>query len=274
MNTALTDEQIRKYRDHGYLKIDQFLDAGEVAELKGAVLEAAGSLGKNKVAGGGNNDIQDDDQSFYGKVFTQKLNLWRINPTVKHYMLNPDLGKMLCRLGGVKGYRVWHDQTLIKEPFGNPTGFHLDNPYWSFTSRDAMSIWIALEDATLENGCMWFQPGSQKLARYNEEAGRFDNVGIGHNIFEICTAYPEMAKIDPVPVPMKAGDCSFHNGLLSHGAGPNMTRKRRIAMTCAYMPEGATFNGSQNVLSREYFQSLKKGDVLANDDWNPIVGKI
>ena len=91
-------------------------------------------------------------------------------------------------------------------------------------------------------------------ARYAEDgavqrgAGPIDNVGIGHNIGEICKLYPEMAKVDPVPVPMKAGDCSFHNGLLSHGAGANMTRRRRIAMTCAYMPKGSTFNGTQNIL--------------------------
>jgi hypothetical protein len=50
-----------------------------------------------------------------------------------------------------------------------------------------------------------------------------------------------------------------------------MTRGRRIAMTCAYMPVGSTFNGQQNILSDAYFKSLSKGDVLANDDWNPVV---
>jgi ectoine hydroxylase-related dioxygenase (phytanoyl-CoA dioxygenase family) len=40
---------------------------------------------------------------------------------------------------------------------------HLDVPYWSFTSLNAISIWIALDDATLENGCMYFMPGSHKV---------------------------------------------------------------------------------------------------------------
>ena len=264
MNTELTESQIRHYRDDGYVKIERFLAPEEVAELKGAVLDAVEVVGRKTVAEKGT-DFQGD--SYYSRVFTQKINLWRVNSTVKKYMLNPQLGKMICRLAGVPGYRIWHDQTLIKEPFGNPTAFHLDDPYWSFSSRDAISIWIALEDATLENGCMWFQPGSQKLAR-------FDNVGIGQNMGELFKVYPEMAKIDPVPVPMKAGDCSFHNGILSHGAGANMTRKRRIAMTAGYMPEGCTFNGQPNVLPREYLQTLKVGDVLANDEWNPIVGRI
>ena len=262
MKTQLTEEQIASYRRDGFVAQPGFLSAEEVDELKQAVLESVSGMGKKKVAGGGK-DMEADD-SYYSNVFTQRLNLWRINDTVKRYMLNPELGKMLCALEGVDGFRVWHDQTLIKEPYGNPTAWHLDNPYWSFYSKHAVSIWIALEPATYENGCMWFVPGSQKFATY-------DNVGIGENMGSLFKLYPEMAKIDPVGVPMQPGDCSFHNGLAAHGAGANMTRGRRIAMTCAYMPVGSTFNGQRNILPQAYFDSLKEGDVLESDDWNPVV---
>jgi len=266
MKTTLTQKQIQSYQDNGFVHQPGFLSAAEVAELKTAVLDSvelmARTMSNTKVAGGDYPVGEKDD--FYSRVFTQRLNLWRINPTVKRYMLNPEVGRMICQLEGVKGFRVWHDQTLIKEPYGNPTAWHLDNPYWSFSSRNAISIWIALEDATLENGCMWFVPGSQKVATY-------ENVGIGMNMVDLFKLYPKMTEVDPVPVPMKAGDCSFHNGLCGHGAGANMTRKRRIAMTCGYMPDGSTFNGARNILPKAYFESLKKGDVLANDDWNPIV---
>jgi phytanoyl-CoA hydroxylase len=264
MNTTLTPEQIAYYQTNGFVAHRQLLAPAEVAALKQAVLSSVEELNlrRKKVADG---DLAiDGADDYYGKVFTQRLNLWRINPTVKQFMLHPELGRMLCRLEGVSGYRVWHDQTLIKEPFGNPTSWHLDNPYWSFFSPHAISVWIALEDATLENGCMWFVPGSHRHATYN-------NVGIGSNMADLFKIYPKMAGIDPVAVPMKAGDCSFHNGLVAHGAGANMTRGRRIAMTCAYMPVGSTFNGQRNVLPQAYFETLKQGDVLANDDWNPIV---
>ncbi len=262
MKTTLTAEQIANYRRDGFVAHPGFLYAAEVQELKAAVLETVAAMGKRKIAGDTHNWESGD--SFYDKVFTQRLNLWRVNPTVKRYMLNPALGQMLCQLEGVDGFRVWHDQALIKEPFANATAWHLDNPYWSFYSRHAISIWIALEDATLHNGCMWFMPGTQQMAR-------FDNVNIGANMADLFKIYPEMAQVSPVPVPMKAGDCSFHNGLTAHGAGANMTRGRRIAMTCAYMPVGSTFNGQKNILPEPYFQSLKPGDVLANDDWNPVV---
>lgn len=262
MYTDISAAQIDTYRRDGFLPHRGFLSLEEVAELKAAVLDAVASMGNRKITAGGKEMLAAD--GYYAKVFTQRLNLWRINDIVKQYMLNPELGKTLCKLEGVDAFRVWHDQALIKEAYANPTAWHLDNPYWSFHSRHAISVWIALEDATLENGCMWFIPRSHDLAT-------FDNVGIGSNLSDLFKVYPRMTEIDPVPVPMKAGDCSFHNGITAHGAGANMTRGRRIAMTCAYMPVGSRFNGQQNVLSSDYFQSLRKDDVLANDDWNPVV---
>jgi len=262
MNTQLTPEQIASYRRDGFVSHPGFLNAAEVEELKAAVLEAIAGMGDSRLPEAG--ERMRDRDNYYSRVFTQRLNLWRLNETVKRYMLSPEVGRMCCELEGQPGYRVWHDQALVKEPFGNPTAWHLDNPYWSFYSKHALSIWIALEEATLENGCMWFSPGSHKLAR-------FENVGIGEDLAGLFKVYPEMAEIDPVPAPMKPGDCSFHNGLTAHGAGANMTRGRRIAMTCAYMPLGATFNGRSNVLPDDYLRSLKEGDVLDNDDWNPKV---
>jgi ectoine hydroxylase-related dioxygenase (phytanoyl-CoA dioxygenase family) len=256
--------QIQRYQDQGFVYVPGFLSAAEVQELKGAVLAAIATMGKKKSTGDGR---WEEGDTYYDKVFTQRLNLWRISAVVKQYMLSSQLGQMLCRLAGVSGLRVWHDQALIKEPFGNPTAWHLDNPYWSFSSRDAISIWIALEDATPFNGCMCFVPGTHKMAT-------FQNVGIGQNLSDLFKIYPQMAQIDTVPVPMKAGDCSFHNGLTAHGAGANMTRGRRIAMTCAYMPDGSTFNGQQNILPEDYFHSLKQGDVLADDRFNPLVAQL
>ena len=262
MKTALTNDQIQRYQNDGFIYIPGFLSPEEVTTLKTAVVETARSMGKKKVAGKGTDAVEEDD--YYSKVFTQRLNLWKINDTIKGFMLNPDLGKMACQLAGIEGIRVWHDQTLIKEPFANGTAWHLDVPYWSFQSRHAISIWIALEDATPYNGCMCFIPGTHKLATN-------DTAGIGQNMGDLFKLYPKMGEIDPVPVPMKAGDCSFHNGLIAHGAGANMTRGRRIAMTCGYMPEGSTFNGARNILPEDYFESLKVGDVLENDEQNPLL---
>ena len=262
MKTKLSQDQIQKYRADGFLHVPGFLDSREVDTLKTAILEAISTMGLRRIAGEGA-DFKDTDSSD-SKNFTQRLNLWKINETVKSFMLNPELGRLMCEMEGIEGIRVWHDQALIKEPYGLPTAWHLDDPFFSFFSRHTISVWIALEDATPFNGCMCFVPGSHKLAK-------FESTGFGMNLGELFKLYPKMGEIDPVPVPMKAGDCSFHNGLTAHGAGANMTRSRRIAMTCAYMPDGSTYNGIKNILSDAYAKTLTVGDVLDNEAQNPIV---
>lgn len=265
MLTEMSDAQIASYRDDGFTVLHGFLNGEEVAELKQAMLDAIATMGKSRIAGPGAKLVEGD--AYFDRVYTQRLNLWRINDVVKRYLHNPDLGRLLCRLEGIDAIRVWHDQALIKEPFANPTTLHLDDPYWSFYSRHAISIWIALEDATPENGCLCFLPGSHKMAST-------ENVGQSEEFGSLLLLYPEMRKIRPVVAPMKAGDCSFHNGLTAHGAGVNMTIDRRIAMTCAYMPDGSSFNGIQNVLPDDYFNSLKVGDPLNSADFNPLIGTL
>ncbi|MDZ7269503.1 MAG: phytanoyl-CoA dioxygenase family protein [candidate division KSB1 bacterium] len=263
MNTHVTAEQIAFYQDNGFLILENFLSPQEVEEIIAAVSEAVRQMGRQKVAGEGNKDLV-EGESFYDKVFVQRLNLWKINPTIKKYFLSPELGRMLCQLTGAPGIRVWHDQTLQKQPWANPTAWHLDNPYWSFHSRQAISIWVALDEATLQNGCLYYLPGSHKLARY-------DNVDIGQNMDALFQFYPEFRTLEPVAAPMKPGDAGLHNGLTAHAAGPNMTPRWRRAMTCAYMPEGATFNGIQNILSQEQVARLKIGDPLNDDSQNPLL---
>ena len=75
----------------------------------------------------------------------------------------------------------------------------------------------------------------------------------------------------PVAGEMEPGDAGFHNGLLAHGAGPNMTPNWRRAMTAGYMPDGSTFNGKQNVLSDEQVAALQVGDLLNDEAQNPLL---
>jgi ectoine hydroxylase-related dioxygenase (phytanoyl-CoA dioxygenase family) len=123
---------------------------------------------------------------------------------------------------------------------------------------------VALDDATLQNGCLYFIPGSHKTAR-------METPGIGENIGDLFRFYPDWGKMEAVAAPMKAGSCSFHNGLTAHGAGANMTPGFRRAMTCAYMPDDSTFNGQQNILPPEKFEKLKIGDSLNDDEQSPLI---
>lgn len=203
-------------------------------------------------------------EAYYDQVFAQRLNLWQTDDRMRELLLDPALSLFAGRLSGTEALRIWHDQALIKPPYGNPTAFHLDVPYWSFRSPDAITIWLALDDATLENGCLYYVPGSHKAAKY-------DNVGIGPELGALFRVYPEWSEVAAVPCPVRAGGALLHNGLVFHGAGANMTPNSRRAMTCAYMPDGCSFNGQANVLPPAYLRTLRVGDLLCNDEQNPLV---
>src|SRR5689334_5529048 len=121
MNTEVTPEQIAFYRENGYVVFDDFLTPEELEVWRKAVDEAVA------------------DKVFYEQVFIQRINLWNDHAKMKELMFDARLGKMMADLAGVDGIRIWHDQALIKPAWGNPTGWHLDNPFWSFTSRDSLS---------------------------------------------------------------------------------------------------------------------------------------
>ena len=268
MLTEVTQEQRKRYAEQGFLVVPRFLDEEELREWRAAVDHAVAERGEQRLSfapeATASRPGSAEAQEYYDRVFTQRNNLWQTDEHTRRLLLRPDLGKYVADLAGLDGVRIWHDQALIKEPYANPTAFHLDVPYWSFTSADAITIWLALDDATAENGCLYYVPGSH-LAR------KFDNVGIGNRIGALFGIYPDWADVTPVPCPVQAGGALFHNGLTFHGAGANMTPRRRRAMTCAYMPDGAVFNGNRNVLPPDYFHSLTVGDVLDNEAQNPLV---
>ena len=260
MKTDGTAAQIERYRAEGFLVVEDFLDSQELALWRRVTDEAV----QARLAAQPSRTNQRDPDAYYAQVFTQCQRLAFSHEGMHGLIFDQRLGRLAGTLAGVDGIRIWHDQALYKPPYGNPTGFHLDVPFWSFYSASAISIWVALDDATLANGCLWYLPGTHHTARYRLTA-------IDENLGGIFKQYPDWRQIEAVPAACPAGSAVFHNGLVAHGAGANMTPYPRRAMTCAYMPDGSTFNGQKNVLSQEYYESLSIGDVLDNDAENPLI---
>jgi phytanoyl-CoA hydroxylase len=267
MRTEPTAQELRQYDEQGFLSVPSFLDDRELEQWRAAV---DGAVAQRKeqvlpfVTERARGRRTDEDQRYYERVFTQRINLWQSNDAIRALVFQPGLGQFVGRLAEVAGLRIWTDQALIKEPYGNPTGYHLDVPFWSFSSPDAITIWLALDDATLENGCLYYVPGSHKAAK-------FELIDIGRDIGALYDIYPEWHDVQAVPCPVPAGGALLHNGLTFHGAGANMTPGSRRAMTVGFMPDGATFNGTPNILPPHYLASLHVGDVLDNESQNPLV---
>lgn len=261
MHTELSPSQIEHYRRDGFVVLEDVLDADELAAWRSAVDAAV--TDRLSRQDGLNNQGQGADP-FYAKVFTQALRLSDTDATMRTLVRDERLAKVAGELEDVSGIRLWHDQALVKPPYGNQTTWHRDTPYWSFHTRHAVNYWIALDDATLENGCLWYLSGTHRLGAYN-------NVPIGRNMSDLFDAYPEWASIAAVPVPVRAGSIVVHNAMVAHGAGANMTNRPRRAMTMAYFPDGETYNGQPDTLAKRYVRRLAVGQPLDDDRYLPLL---
>lgn len=300
MRTQVAPEEVEFYRENGFVILDNVLSPSELERWRAVVTAAVESrtetfpgvnnssetpeeLRKNLEAMVRRPDLPDyarkvytalkerplhelaESVEYYEKVFVQRLNLWKTSVEVRELVVDSRIGRIAAELAGVDGIRLWHDQALFKPPWGNPTSWHLDLPYWSFANPSALSMWVALDDATPQNGCLYFIPGSHRMRRY-------DNPEIGKHIGALFDAYPEWAEIEPSVAAMPAGSASFHNALTAHGAGANMTNHMRRAMTLQFMPAGSTYNGCPNVaLPPEYLATLSVGDELNDEAVNPLL---
>ena len=134
------------------------------------------------------------------------------------------------------GVSVYFSQVFFKAPEGGgPKPAHQDN--WYFGPRDAdalVTAWIALDDATVENGCLHFAEGSHRapLVRHVAPAGEPYNLQL-----------PEaaLAGLPMTPAPVPKGGVSFHHGTVIHQSGPNRSTRWRRACALHDVSNGNAF---------------------------------
>ena len=265
MLTELTERQIRSYDETGFLVLSGFLDATELRRWRVAVDDGVASL-----VGNANPELRVFDNQnrddFYKDVFVQCVNMWKGNEKVRELVLDERIGKLAADLVGADGVRLYHDHALVKRPWANPTNWHIDNPSDPYFSHQSTMLWIALDDATRQNGCLYFLPGSHNSSRFERVPALSET-----QIDALFEHYPEWRDIEPVAVEVDAGDALFISGMVAHAAGPNMSRGLRRAFAILFMPEGATFNGRQSALPESVFSRLEFGDVVADDEHLPVL---
>lgn len=114
---------------------------------------------------------------------------------------------------------------------GTPIVPHQDQALWDTSYPGAITAWIALEDATPENGCLEMYNGSHKRGL------------ISHNIPKSATTHQAIDLIDeslkPTVVPMKAGDMILWHRYMAHSSGPNLSSQGRMAMVMVFADAAA-----------------------------------
>lgn len=139
---------------------------------------------------------------------------------------------------------LWESDWSVKRAgTGDYVPWHQDAPYWTLSTDEVVSVWIALGDVSRDNGAMEVVLGTHKQG----VIGRIDAPGEVHGAYaegqrttdENCM-FPfahlnEDHSAHAVPVTLKSGEYSIHSVNLVHGGGPNPSKRDRIAFAMRFI---------------------------------------
>lgn len=252
----LTDAEIYEFQTNGFLIGPVVYDEREADTLRErmfSILE-----GKSKHAPESNRNLLGEGST---RVVHQLVNVWEADYMFLAHIYQPLICKMISQLMDHPVVRVWHDQVQYKPPrVGGPTDWHQDHPYWPVIQPpDLISAWTALDDATVENGCMRMVAGSHRWGPYDG-----GTIGTDPKTFEPTPDpdfIPEEVELEIVPCEVKKGQVMFHHCLTWHGSPPNPSERGRPAVAVHYMPGYTRYEPDKDHLMKRRVE-VQPGDVL------------
>jgi ectoine hydroxylase-related dioxygenase (phytanoyl-CoA dioxygenase family) len=226
----VSDEEKERFRRDGYVHLRGVLSDDELAEIA-AVYERF-LRREIPVPGKDLCDMSGD----YARAFEQYSIVNVMLPRRYHLAWQGNLYELRAAsiaeaLHG-PGMVIDYDQLLAKRPFKDDAVFewHQDQAYWPvFPDPRTATVWLAIDDSTLENGCMRFVPGSHLLPLRPHRPLKGDR-GESHTL--LTDVDPAQDEIRPVPI--RRGDVTVHNERVLHGSGGNRTGGWRRAYVVAF----------------------------------------
>lgn len=134
---------------------------------------------------------------------------------------------------------VWSSALFCKSPVrGKSTPWHQDAQYWPIRPLETTTVWIAIDPATRENGCLRVVPGSHRNKEiFRHSLNESDQLVLNQELHSSV-----QQQITPTDVILDRGMFSFHDAYMIHGAEPNNSGKRRAGLTFRYMPASSHFD--------------------------------
>ncbi len=155
----------------------------------------------------------------------------------------------------------WATHYFCKLPGDDKSvSWHQDASYWPLTPSKTVTVWLAVDDADVENGCMKVIPGSHKFGQIKSRKSGPDEKNILSQTIENALGYGE----PPVNIELKAGEFSMHSDLLLHSSPPNRSDKRRCGLTLRYAP----------VDVRAYWSWEKQSIIVSGSDPSEFWGNV
>ena len=227
----LTEEQVEFFHENGYLAGLKVLTPRQIDELRRELEEFFDPDHEGRELW---YEYHTNESGDPNAVLFHALGAWRLRPGFHDVLWNPAFTVPASQLLG-SAVRFWHDQLFCKPAHhGGVVAWHQDYSYWTRTKPMAhLTCWIGLDDATVDNGCLHYIPGSHRWEL-------LPVTGLANDMDAIQTVLSDEQKaaFRPVAVELKAGEATFHHPLMVHGSYENRTSRPRRAMVINVFRDG------------------------------------
>lgn len=251
---VLSDDQVAFFHENGYVAGVRVLTDEIVEALREELEEFFDPSHEGRELWYEYHTNESGDPS---NVLFHALGAWRLRPGFHDVLWHPAFTVPASQLldGPV---RFWHDQLFCKPArHGGVVAWHQDYSYWTRTKPMAhLTCWIGLDDATVNNGCIHYVPGSHKW-------DLLPVTGLANDMDAIRTVLTDEQKADfnPVAIELKAGEAAFHHPLMVHGSYENRTDRPRRAMVINVFRDGVRSAKNESLL--EGVPAIPEGEPMS-----------
>ncbi|MCJ7465557.1 MAG: phytanoyl-CoA dioxygenase family protein [Maribacter sp.] len=238
----LTDDQVGHFHEYGYVSGIQLLDDTQIAILRKELAEV---MDPKHPGHGLFYEFHSNESSDPNSVLFHSLGHWRISEGFHDVLWNPAFLMAAYQLLGNKPVRFWHDQLFYKPAkHGGVVAWHQDYSYWTRTvAMQHLTCWTGLDDASTENGCLYYIPKSHTWGLLNapELAGNMEGI-------KDYLSPGQLAEFKPIPIELKKGYATFHHPLMVHGSYENTSSRSRRAFVLNVFADGTISNTDDELL--------------------------
>jgi ectoine hydroxylase-related dioxygenase (phytanoyl-CoA dioxygenase family) len=238
----LSDEQIHFFKENGYLSNIKLLNNRQIEVLRNELADITDpDYPVNELF----YEFHSNESSDPDAVLFHALGAWRITAGFHDVLWNPAFVMAASQLLGDASVRFWHDQLFCKPAHhGGVVAWHQDYSYWTRTKpMQHLTCWTGLDDATTENGCLHYVPGSQRWGLLDKPDLAGDMDGLDQYLTD-----EQQDEFDPVSIELKAGRATFHHPLLVHGSYENKSDHSRRAFVLNVFADGICSNTNEQLL--------------------------
>ena len=257
---VLAQEQIDFFKENGYLSGIRILTEQQVDALNVELVRLQSGRPEDKALfyHYESNESEDPD-----KVLFHAIGAWRVTAGFHDLIWAPAYRMAAYQLLG-QPFRLFHDQLFCKPAkHGGVVAWHQDFSYWTFTKpMQHLTCWIGLDDANVDNGCLYYIPESHKwgLLPITGLAGDMDAVR------QVLDADQALAFEKRFANELPKGYASFHHPLMMHGSYANSSGRSRRAVVINSMGQDTMGNtvGYERLDALGHFPPMPQDQLLSS----------